>query len=124
MTTPLTATHPGLLLAAALASSIAVARLTRLAVHDNFPPAAWLRQKYDRVVPQQWADLATCPFCLAPWIQLASLLWAWIGGLDPQTWSGGLWWLAHLWLALAYIAAMIVVRDQPIVYDTDEEPTS
>lgn len=70
-------------------------------------------------MPEQWAGLLTCPFCLAPWVQLASLLWAWFGGINPQTWTGGLWWLAHLWFGLSYLAAMIVVRDQPLVYDDD-----
>lgn len=118
MQTPLTDTTPWLLLAAALVSAIAVGRLTRLAVYDKFPPAIWIRERYASAVGGgQWAGLATCPFCFAPWAQLCSLLWAWVGGLDPETWTGGLWWLSHLWLALAYVASMIVVRDQPYEID-------
>ena len=123
MSTPLAHASPWLLLAAATVSIFAVGRLTRLAVYDKYPPAMWLRQRYVDAVPEAWAGLATCPFCLAPWAQLASLLWAWLGGLDPQTWGGGLWWLTHLWFALSYLAAMVVVRDQPIVYE-DDEPQS
>jgi hypothetical protein len=119
MHTPLAETSPWLLLAAAITSVLAVARFTRLAIYDAFPPAAWIRRRYADAVPERWAELVTCPFCLAPWVQLVSLLWAWTAGLDPQTWTGGLWWLAHLWFALAYLAAMVVVRDQPIVYDND-----
>jgi hypothetical protein len=119
VTTPLADTSPWLLLTAAVVSVLAVGRFTRLVVYDKYPPAMWLRQRYADAVPEQWAGLATCPFCLAPWAQLVSLLWAWIAGLDPQTWAGGLWWLTHLWFALSYLAAMIVVRDQPIIYEDD-----
>ena len=117
MTTPLADTSPWLLLTAALLSVLAVGRVTRLAVYDKYPPAMWVRQKYTDAVPDEWAGLVTCPFCFAPWAQLASLLWAWLGGIDPDTWSGGLWWLTHLWFALAYAASMVVVRDQP--YEDD-----
>lgn len=119
MTTPLAHTSPWLLLAAAVVSVLAVGRFTRLLVEDDFPPAVWIRQRYTDVVPDQWTGLVTCPFCLAPWLQLVSLLWAWLGGIDPQTWSGGLWWLAHLWFALAYLASMVVVRDQPYTFEDD-----
>lgn len=115
---------PLLLLAAAATSFVAVGRFTRLVVYDKYPPSMWLRERYTKAVPERWAGLASCPFCLAPWAQLASLMWAWLGGLNPETWSGGLWWLTHLWFALSYLAAMLVVRDQPIVYEDDEPPGS
>jgi hypothetical protein len=121
VTTPLTDSSPWLLLVAAVVSVLAVARFTRLLVHDDFPPALWLRQAYTDAVPEQWAGLVTCPFCLAPWLELVSLLWAWFGGLDLTTLAGALWWLTHTWFALSYLAAMVVVRDQPIVFD--DEPT-
>jgi hypothetical protein len=120
VSTPLAHTSPWLLLAATVVSILAVARGTRLVIHDGFPPVALIRHKYATMVPEQWAELVTCPFCLAPWLQLTSLLWAWTTGLNPETFAGGLWWFTHLWFALSYVAAMVVVRDQPIVYDEDD----
>lgn len=124
MATPLAHDDGWLLVAAAVASVLAVGRLTRLAVYDKYPPAMRVRDWYVSVVPERWAGLATCPFCFAPWAQLVSLSWAWVGGLNPETLSGGLWWFAHLWFALAYAASMVVVRDQPIEYDDDDDDDS
>lgn len=104
-----------LLVLAAVTSVLAVARLTRLLIEDDFPPAVWLRERYQSSVPHQWAGLAACPFCLAPWLQLGSLSWAWASGLSH------LWWFVHLWLALSYLAAMVVVRDQPLVFDEEDD---
>ncbi len=61
----------------------------------------------------EWAILATCPFCFAPWAVLVSLVWAWASGLDASSWAGALWWLAHIWLAVSYAASMLVLRDEP-----------
>lgn len=114
MTTALDQAHPLVLLAAAVASVLAVARWTRLVTSDTYPPMVALRQRFRAAVSYgPWEDLVVCPWCHAPWPMLVSLLWAWFGGLDPESWSGGLWWLAHLWFALAYLASMVVVRDEP-----------
>lgn len=107
-------TDPLTLAAAAVLSVLAVARVTRLVVFDDYPPVVYLRQRYRQLVGYgAWEGLVTCPFCFAPWAMLASVLWAWFGGLDPSSWSGGLWWLGHLWFGLAYAASMVVVRDEP-----------
>jgi hypothetical protein len=91
-----------------LVGVIAVARFTRLVVHDDWPPMVWLRQKYRHAVNYgSWEALVTCPFCFAPWPALADLAWGW--GSDLH-WS---WWAANLWFAGAYLASMLVVRDEP-----------
>ena len=109
------------LLAAVLAfavGSLAVARLTRLATSDAYPPAVWVRIKWLNLTRNgKWSPLLTCPFCFAPYVALADLLWAvWAEPWSPNydAWSiHGWWWFANTWLAVSYVAAMIVVRDEP-----------
>jgi len=94
--------------AAFVVGALAVGRVTRLLVEDNFPPIAWWREAYQkRVTRGAWGDLATCPFCMAPWVGLADLAWGWFTELQPA------WWFVNLWFAVAYLAAMVVVRDTP-----------
>jgi hypothetical protein len=137
---PVQGFDPWVLAVAALLSVLGTARATRLWIHDAWPPVVWARERYlawaeqtrpiwpDGDVPPGlaasahvqrltwragWAPLATCPFCVAPWLALGSILWALASGLDADTWAGGLWWLVHLWFTVAYLAAMVVVRDEP-----------
>lgn len=103
--------------AAAVVGTVSVARLTRLATHDTFPPALWLRLRWLSATEgrggwrEGWARLADCPFCMAPWLAIPILLWA------VLAWpSGGwitAWWLVNGWLAGSYLASMIVLRDEP-----------
>lgn len=118
------------LLAAFIVGTITVARLTRLVVHDAYPPAkavrGWWVRKTSRtaVVDGQevqtdgpWTPLAECPFCSAPYLALAAVAWAAVvlpGGDPFDAWSASWWWwLANLWGAVSYLAAMIEVRDEP-----------
>lgn len=95
------------LILAFIVAVIATARLTRLVVDDDWPPMAWLREKYVMAVPEKWAALVECPFCAAPWFALPNLLLAWASDL---AWY---WWLPNLWLSAAYLAAIVNVRDVP-----------
>lgn len=124
---------PLTLLVAAVVGVLGVARFTRLWVHDAWPPVQWLRGKFldwceqtrpkgtnrtrDLTWRYGWTPLATCPFCVAPWFALISLGWfvaSDAGDLHGSTWGwGAWWWLAHLWFAASYGAAMVVVRDEP-----------
>lgn len=101
--------HTPLALAVAFALAvIASARFTRLVVFDSWPPIAWLRDRWERVTtPGKWRELFTCPFCFAPYPTLIDLLLGWSS--DLAWW----WWLPNAWFAAAYLAAMIVVRDEP-----------
>ena len=92
--------------------SIAVGRGTRLIVDDDMPVFAWFREKWviffiDRDKPV-WAELVTCPFCVAIWLAAASTAWAFVSALH---WT---WYFLHLMLAGAYVAAMINTRDVPV----------
>jgi hypothetical protein len=105
--------------------AVAVARATRLVTSDKYPPAVWVRVHWinfagsrDRM--HDWAELAECPFCFAPYAAAVDLTWAvWSGAAgDPGMWSwGGWWWLVNVWAAVSYVAAMIVVRDEPPAED-------
>lgn len=102
-------THdPFVLVVAAVVAVLAVGRATRLVTSDSYPPAEWARAKWINLTRAGvWSELATCPFCAAPYIAAGSLTWAWLSDLH---WS---WWALHLWLALSYAASMVVVRDEP-----------
>lgn len=106
------------LLAAAIVGTIAVARATRLVTSDGYPPAKAVRDWWIRVTHDgPWSLLAECPFCFAPYAAAADLAWAaWVlPGSDPlDAWSvGWWWWIVNGWAAVSYLAAMIVVRDEP-----------
>jgi hypothetical protein len=110
---------------AVLVGTVAVARATRLVTSDAYPPAVWVRRQWvnatgSRHRTQDWAPLAECPFCFAPYAAAVDLTWAvWSGAAgDPGMWSwGGWWWLVNVWAAVSYVAAMIVVRDEPPAED-------
>lgn len=125
-------THdPVTLVAAVLVGTLAVARCTRLVTSDTWPPILWLRLRWltwvanggtggqdstGHIEPYRnrradWADLFTCPFCFAPYAAAGDLALAWYS--DLATW----WWLLNLWAAVAYVAAMIVARDEPPAED-------
>lgn len=95
--------------AAVLVGVISIARLTRLLTEDSWPPVVWIRIKFSAFVERrgldEWGELTTCPYCAAPWITLPILVWAVWSDLH---WS---WWIFNGWLAIAYIAAMIVAKD-------------
>lgn len=96
----------GLFAAAFLVGSLAVARLTRLFVEDHWPPVEWLRKKWDQWTHHsQWNLLLHCQYCLAPWFALADLIWAFAANLQLA------WWFVNLWLAAAYVAAIVMSYD-------------
>ncbi len=96
------------LLAAFVIGTIAVSRLTRLVVDDDWPPMQWFRRVWDRHVHNAWSVLVECPFCVSPYLAAFSIGWAILSDLH---WS---WWLFHGWLAVSYLAAMLNKRDIPV----------
>lgn len=93
---------------AAITSSVAVGRIVRLIVFDQFPPTIALRTWWVKVTGGgPWAKLVTCGFCLSVWLVPISFAWAWISNLH---WT---WWAAHALVACMYLAAMVVAYDQP-----------
>ena len=100
------------LIVAFLIGSLAVGRLARLVVDDDWPPVVWARGKYVAKVPEPWMELVACSFCVAPWFALVNLGAGWlsINGDGLLDWW---WWLPNIWLAMAYVGAMITARDIP-----------
>lgn len=94
-------------LAAVIIGTLSAARLTRLITQDSFPPAVWLRIKWDTLTDDSgWNVLFHCHWCMAPWMVLPIGVWGWLSDLHIS------WWVFNLWLAVAYIASMIVERDE------------
>lgn len=94
-------------IAAVLVGVMAVARLTRLATQDSFPPAAKIRAWWEDLTENTgWDALAYCHWCLAPWLTIPILLWGWLTDLQTA------WWVFNGWLAASYAASMIVERDE------------
>lgn len=95
-----------LVVSAVLVAALSTARLTRLLTLDSYPPVAWVRTKWAEITNDgPWYDLVECPYCAAPWFALVVGGW---GVLSDLHWT---WWAFNGWLALAYIAAIIVVRE-------------
>lgn len=93
-------------IALVLVGVVASARLTRLLTQDTYPPAAWLRSWWEgRVGGSGWEDLATCPYCAAPYIVLLNGGVGWLTDWHP------VWWAFNIWLAVSYAASMVVIRD-------------
>lgn len=85
-------------------------RLTRVLTFDTFPPAVWLRTKWDLLTEgSEWNLLLHCHWCLSFWITTFIGLW-FVGGLwvDWLAWS---WWAIVGMLALSYLVAMVIERD-------------
>lgn len=102
--------HSTLIIAlAAVVGVLSVARTARLLIFDDFPPVAWLRlQLMSRVDEESgWSKLATCPFCMTPYLMAGMFGWAYLSDLH---WT---WWVANGIWAGSYLAASYVSYDQP-----------
>ena len=87
--------------------TLAVTRVVRLIVDDEYPPMQWATQRLTRVLPEKWETLVECPWCVAPYVTLGNLAWAW--GTDLH-WT---WWFANVWAAVSWLAAYLNLRDIP-----------
>jgi hypothetical protein len=78
-----------------------------LLVDDEYPPTMWLRERYVAHAPAAWHNLAECPWCMAPYIVLGDMAWAWGTGLH---WT---WWFGNIWAAVSWLVGFLNVRDLP-----------
>lgn len=93
--------------AAALCGVLSAARITRLMVADDFPPAVWLRIKVDDLTHEgPWSKVVHCGWCFGPY---ATALVLGTGVLSHLHWA---WWLVNGWLAASYLASLIVYWDE------------
>lgn len=94
-------------IAAAIVLVLSSARLTRLVTQDPWPPMVWVRDRWDeRTSESLWNDLLHCHWCFSPWATGVLLLWGWLTDLQTA------WWVFNGWMAAAYLAAMVVERDE------------
>lgn len=113
-----------LLLVAYVVGVVGIARAVRLVVHDTWPPIKTLRDRWRArtgqvvdgdLVDGPWTDLFTCPFCFAPYptaVAVAAAVWAGVWSPDLDT-AAGWWWVLAVWASGSYLAAMVVLRDEP-----------
>jgi hypothetical protein len=107
-------TDPFTFLVAGLVLILAVERVLRLVVDDDYPPMVWAREKFVNAVPEKWGKLVECPWCAAPYIAAGFLAWTaidyrWMFGYGLH-WT---WWLFNAWLAISWIASWLSLRDVP-----------
>jgi len=96
---------------AIIAAVAGVGRLARIITYDDFPPAVWWRTRWSGWTKDgPWAKLFTCYWCLSPWLMLIAILWYW-WGLE-NIYVGVAWWAFWGWLALSYLAAILVNHDE------------
>ena len=101
-------TNPGLMIPAILVAVFGVGRLSRVLTYDAFPPAAWARIQWDKITKDgSWSKLAHCQWCATPWIMAVCIAWGYFTSLH---WS---WWVLWGWLALSYLASIVIARDEP-----------
>jgi hypothetical protein len=100
-------------IAAIVVGVLGGARLTRLIVHDAYPPARavrewWVRLTWDEKTNTEgrWGLLATCHWCAAPYVTAVVIA---SGYFSAMHWF---WWLFWGWLAASYLTAIVVEHDE------------
>lgn len=117
-------------IAVAAVTILSAARLTRLAVYDDFPPVKWVREKFlDKTDGSNWQLLGICGYCASFWLTGLVVLSAdLMGVLDGEpAWGGSgelsqpLWWIFNGTLAAAYLAATYIANDgdSPVTIEGD-----
>jgi len=103
-----TVSEPFVLLLAIAVGVLACARVVRLLIDDDFPPVLKVRVWYlNRTADSNWQGLFECPWCMAPYITLPNILFAWASGL---AWY---WWLPNAWAAASWAVSYVSLRDIP-----------
>lgn len=114
--------QPLVLLLAVLVIVLGVGRLSRVVTWDSYPPAIAIRERWLHLTgeyieetkawePGPWTKLLTCFWCFTPWLMLLAGGWFVLGLY--VVWVAWIWWAFWSWLALSYVASMILARDEP-----------
>ncbi len=90
---------------AALVTIGSVGRLARLISWDEFPPAAWVRAKYEDHASGGWEVLMTCGYCVSVYLGFGIVCWGYF--TDFHT----VWWLINGSLAASYAGAILMAYD-------------
>jgi hypothetical protein len=92
---------------ALLTAVFGTARLTRIITHDDYPPAQWLRTRWEDRVGEGWGKLMTCLWCGQPYVVLGMMTWAYFSDFH---WS---WWAFWGWMALSQAGSTLLAYDEP-----------
>lgn len=98
-------------IAVAVVTVLSAARLTRLAVADDFPPVKFFRDiAYDWLDKgpkrRQWQIITWCAYCAGFWLTAPIVAWGYL--TDWHT----AWWVFNGTLAASYLVSLIVVLDK------------
>jgi len=86
---------------------LASARLTRLIVADSYPPAAWLRSKWDALTHDgSWSELVHCGWCASPYVSAAVFAPGYF--LSWPHW----WYLVTGFIAASWLVGWVVFHDE------------
>lgn len=90
---------------------LGAARLTRLVVHDTFPPSIYLRIWWDKHTEKSsWNTLLHCHWCFGYWATVFVVGTYFLTFLAP--WVAWSWWIIFGTLALSYLVSQYVHFDQ------------
>lgn len=90
---------------------IGAARLTRVVVYDDFPPAMRFRIWWDTVTKDgPWAKLVHCGWCFGFWATVAMVASFLVSFAHPAL--GWAWWLFWGVLAMSYLVSQYVHFDE------------
>lgn len=114
-------------IAVAVVTVLSAARLTRLAVADDFPPVKFFRDRAYNWLDKgpkrlQWQIITYCGYCASFWLALPIVLWGYVAhvyGHPPNDLTGWqtAWWIFNGVLAASYLAAIVMRFDG----DDDED---
>lgn len=92
---------------------VGVGRVARLVTYDKFPPVAAVRAWWAKRTEKRgdWVLLAFCQWCFTPWVMLVAGGW-FLLTFTHEIWAWT-WWAFWTWMALSYLASMVVARDEP-----------
>lgn len=94
-------------IAAVVVAIFGTARVTRVLAHDDYPPAEWLRVRWEVLVGERWGKLLQCIWCTQPYVVIICGIWAWTSDLH---WS---WWVFWGWMALSQAGSTLLAYDEP-----------
>ena len=110
----MTTEQPLVLVLAIITGVLAVCRVVRLIVDDDYPPVLWAKKRYIAKVGQPWSDVVECPWCCAPYVAAPAVAWfAACVALEEWVWLVWAWWIVNAWAAVSWVAGFVSLRDIP-----------
>lgn len=92
--------------AAMFVAVVCTARITRLITYDDFPPAVWVRNLWDKATrSSDWSLLFFCGWCMGFWVAVGIVAWGYLSGFSTA------WWLWNSTWTVAYLAPILMTHD-------------